>query len=146
MFNFLKRKNKPEPQPEPELEPELIHPEKIAELNFSVDMLGDIWVECKWDTESHSNAHIFFADMLNRVSSGDTLDDALMFIREAAEEEGRLAEYQAILDYMLKAHEQKMSLMFGDMVTNMTGANTQKEDSLVVNPTDMLNKGHPHDQ
>ena len=145
MFNFFKRKNKPEPEIQPELEPEP-ESEKIAELNFSVDLLGDIWVECKWDTATHSNAHIFFADMLNKVSSGETLDDALMFVREGAEEEGRLEEYQAILNHMLKAHEEKAALMFNTMMTNMAALNTKEEDSLVVNPTDILNKGHSHDQ
>ena len=145
MFNFFKRKAESELEPELESESEPTRPETIAELNFTVDALGDIWVECEWDASLRSDAHMFFADMLNKVSSGETLDDALMFVREGAEEEGRLKEYQAILHYMVKAHEEKTALMFNDMMTNMTNI-TSQEDSLVVNPTDVLNKGNPHDQ
>ena len=136
MFNFFKRKNKTESAPEQS---------NIAELNFVIDMSGDTWVECKWDTSLNESAHMYFAEMLDNVSTGKMLDSALEFVREETEKEGRLMEYQAVLHYLSQAHQERISLMMSDMMQSVSGINTSTEDSLVVNPSDILNRGHPHE-
>ena len=138
MFNFFKRKNKPEPELKYEQS-------NIAELSFVVDMSGDTWVECKWDASFSDSAHMYFAELLDNVSSGNMLDSALEFVREETEREGRLIEYQAILTYLSQTHQERMSLMVADMMDNMTNTNTSTKDSVVVNPSDILNRGHPHE-
>ena len=88
---------------------------------------------------------MYFAELLDNVSSGNMLDSALEFVREETEREGRLIEYQAILTYLSQTHQERMSLMVADMMDNMTNTNTSTKDSLVVNPSDILNRGHPHE-
>ena len=148
MFNFFRKKNTPEPEPELESEPELDQPDgqsNIAELNFVVDINGDTWVECKWDTSLDVSAHMHFAKMLDDVSVGKMMDAALEFVREEADKEGQLVEYQAILNYLSQSHQERLSSMFTDMVKDMTDTSTSMKDTLVVNPSDVLNRGNPHE-
>ena len=140
MFNFFRKKNTPEPEPELESDQS-----SIAELSFAVDADGDTWVECKWDTSLNEHAHVYFAELLDNVSAGKMMDSALEFVREEAEKEGRLVEYQSVLTYLSQAHQERLSLMFTDMIKDMADTNTSIKDTLVVNPSEILNRGSPHE-
>ena len=144
MFIFFRKKNTPQPEPQLEPEPEINQP-NIAELNFAVDADGDTWVECKWDTTIDESAHMYFAELLDNVSAGKMMDSALEFVREETEKGGRLAEYQSILTHLSQAHQERLSLMYADMIKGMTDTNASTKDTLVVNPSEILNRGGPHE-
>ena len=132
MFKFFKR-NKEPIQPEEPQESK----KAVAELIYIVDDQGDTWVECKWNPDLTSSAHLIFAELLDRVCSGGTLDDALEFVREGLASEGRLSELEEIISYMLEAHQNRISSTFANFMGNNTEENSA-EDSLVVKPSDIL--------
>ena len=131
MFKFFKRKETPEEPIQPE-EPKV---EAVAELIYIVDKKGDTWVECKWNPDLASSAHLIFAELLDKVCNGETLDDALEFVREGLESEGRLSELEEIISYMLETHQNRVNSTFADL---MGGKENSAEDSLVVKPSDIL--------
>tara|TARA_R100000008_G_C3586369_1_gene172685 strand:+ start:1395 stop:1835 length:441 start_codon:yes stop_codon:yes gene_type:complete len=146
MFNFFKKKQQDTQPEEQQIEtPEEEKPEAVAELIYTVDKEGDTWVECTWNSEVKSSAHLYFAELLDKVCSGETLDDALNYVRDGLESEGRLEELEDIMKFMLDAHKERLTATFANMMMTGDGGQGNVEDSLVVKPSDIL-RNHPHVQ
>jgi hypothetical protein len=143
MFKFFRKR---EVEPELDLEAEidelqeefekeetsLAKEERVSTLSFHTDKEGYIWVDVYWsDLEG---AHISFAELLEKVSSGDLIQDVFDFVKNKCETEEEMKLFSEILETITDM--QKLRLF--NNITGLDYSSLTPDNGPVVRPTKMI--------
>ena len=143
MFNFFRKR---EVEPELDLEAEidelqeefekeetsLAKEERVSTLSFHTDKEGYIWVDVYWS--NLEGAHISFAELLEKVSSGDLIQDVFDFVKNKCETEEEMKLFSEILETITDM--QKLRLF--NNITGLDHSSLTPDNGPVVRPTKMI--------
>ena len=133
MFNFFKKKvvEKFEEQESDHDEDDIEN--KTVTISYHTDGVGDIWSDCFWSGEVE-DAHLQFAELLEKISNGDLLTDTMDFVRTKCDKPEKKAVYAQIVETVLNLQQMRL---FNTMM-NMNQAGLTPDDGPVISPTNVI--------
>ena len=103
MFNFFKKPT----QIEEEQDKDVLDPEdRICSVSFHTDKDGYIWIDCSW--KGVSDSHLQFAELLEKISSGDLIEDTLEYVRQSCNSEQQKSDFLELLAYITKLQQKRL--------------------------------------
>ena len=123
MFNFFK--NNPVQDDEDD-DSVLKKEDRTCSVAFHTDKEGYIWIDCSWS--ANADAHLQFAELLEKVSSGDMIEDTLEYIRESCQSDKQKSDFLELLAYITKLQQKRI---LDALKSPNHGSLTREEEPLV---------------
>ena len=133
MFNFFKKKIVEELKEQDSNPDEDLIDDKTATISYHTDRAGDVWIDCFWSGEVE-DAHIQFAELLEKISNGDLLGDTMEFVGSKCDSPEKKDAYTQIVETVMNL--QQMRLFHTMMGMNQSGLTS--DDDPVISPTNVI--------
>ena len=136
MFNFFKKKIVEKFEEEGSNDDEDSIEDKTTTISYHTDSTGDIWIDCFWSGEVE-DAHLQFAELLEKISNGDLLGDTMDFVSTKCDSPEKKASYDQIVETVLNLQQMRV---FNTMMS-MNQSGLTPDDGPVVSPTNVIRTG-----
>ena len=133
MFNFFKKKIVKNFEEQGSNDDEDSIEGKTTTISYHTDGTGDIWIDCFWSGEVE-DAHLQFAELLEKISNGDLLGDTMEFVGSKCDSPEKKDAYTQIVETVMNL--QQMRLFHTMMGMNQSGLTS--DDDPVISPTNVI--------
>ena len=124
MFNFFKNK----PAQEEEDGSVLKEEDRTCSLAFHTDKEGYIWIDCSWSAKA--DAHLQFGELLEKISSGDMIEDTLEYVRQSCKSDKQKSDFLELLAYITKLQQKRIL----DALKSPNHESLTREEEPLVSP------------
>ncbi len=101
---------------------------RISSVAFHTDKEGYIWIDCSWAASSES--HLQFAELLEKVCSGDLIEDTLEHVRENCKTDRQKSDFLELLAYITKLQQKRLL----DSLKSPNHESLTREEEPLVSP------------
>ena len=109
-------------------------PEKqMATITYHIDEDGDVWVNCFWSGEM-KGSHLAFADLLEKISNGELLNDTMEFIESNCDTEEKKIAYDEVVEAVLRLQQMRLF----NIMNEVGESSVTTDDDPVISPINVV--------